>query len=95
MYFQQVLFKHQGQTLAAHNVCHTTSKLLYIWDPLSKKKFLIDTGAEVSILPATNSQKTLPPLMNLHAANATEIAVYKRQTIKLSLNLQRTFDWTT
>ena len=92
--FQQVLFKQPERTLEAHNVCHTTSKLLYIWDPLTKKNFLIDTGAEVSILPATNSQKNLPPLMNLHAANATEIAVYKRQTVKLSLNLQRTFDWT-
>ena len=32
--------------------------------------------------------------MNLYAANTTVIAVYKRQTIRLSLNLQRTFDWT-
>ena len=48
----------------------------------------------MSILPATNSQKTLPPFMNLHAANNSLIAVYKRQSIKLSLNLQRTYDWT-
>lgn len=61
---------------------------------MSKKRFLIDTGAEVSILPATNSQRSLPPLMNLHAANATQIAVFKRQTVKLSLGFQRTFDWT-
>ena len=77
-----------------HNVCRTPSKLLYIRDPLVKKRFLIDTGASVSILPATNSQRTLPPIMNLYAANTTVIAVYKRQTIRLSLNLQRTFDWT-
>ena len=61
---------------------------------MSKRKYLIDTGAEVSILPATDSQKTLPPIMNLHAANATQIAVYKRQTTKLSLNLNQIFNWT-
>ena len=61
---------------------------------MSKRKYLIDTGAEVSILPATDSQKTLPPIMNLHAANATQIAVYKRQTTQLSLNLQQIFNWT-
>ena len=68
--------------------------MLYIYDPLSKTKFLVDTGAEISVLPATFSQKSLPPVAHLYAANGTKISVYKRQTIKLELNLRRSFEWT-
>ena len=68
--------------------------MLYIYDPLSKTKFLVDTGAEISVLPATFSQKSLPPVAHLYAANGTKIPVYKRQTIKLELNLRRSFEWT-
>ena len=31
----------------------TNKALFYVWDCQSKRKFLIDTGAEVSVLPAT------------------------------------------
>lgn len=56
--------------------------------------FLIDTGAEVSVLPATQSHKLLPPLTYLYAANGTKIPVFKRQTLQLELNLRRSFEWT-
>ena len=65
-----------------------------MYDPLSRTKFLIDSGADVSILPAPCVHRTLPPLLHLHAANGTEIPVYKRRTLQLHLNLRRTFEWT-
>ena len=78
----------------AHSVRQGDSKLLYIYDPLSKSNYLIDTGAEVSVLPATNSQRMLPALCHLYAANGSKIPVYKKLTQKLSLHLRRSFEWT-
>ena len=40
-------------------------------------KFLINTGAEVSVLPATASQKTLSPVTHLYVANGIKVPVYK------------------
>ena len=78
----------------ALNTCQTTSKLLHVFDRLTGIHFLIDTGAEVSVLPATHSQKSLPPTSHLYAANGTKIPVFKRETLKLELNLRRSFTWT-
>ena len=86
--------KRQWRTLKAHSVRQGTSKLLFIYDPLSKSRYLIDTGAEVSVLPATPSQKSLPAISYLYAANGSKIPVYKRLTRKLDLHLRRSFEWT-
>ena len=68
--------------------------LLHVFDPLTKRKFLVDTGAEVSVLPATVSQKTLPQVTTLYAANNSTIPVFTRQTLQLELGLRRSFQWT-
>lgn len=60
--------------------------LLHI-DPLFKTRFLIDSGAEVSVLPATASPCYLPPALHLYAVNNTKNAVYTRKTMVLELNL--------
>ncbi|KAK3880443.1 hypothetical protein Pcinc_015045 [Petrolisthes cinctipes] len=70
------------------------STLLHIFDRQSHTKFLVDTGADVSVLPATASQRSLPPSLHLYAANGTKIPVYSRQTVHLDLNLRRSFQWT-
>ena len=57
-------------------------------------RFLIDTGAEVSILPASASHRSLPPALHLYAANGTKIPVFKRKTMLVELNLRRSFEWT-
>lgn len=80
--------------LTAHSVRQHTSKLFHIFDPLSRANFLIDTGAEVSVLLATTSQRSLPTIARLYAANGTGIPVFKKQTLQLNLNLRRSFEWT-
>ncbi|KAK3881302.1 hypothetical protein Pcinc_014253 [Petrolisthes cinctipes] len=70
------------------------STLLHIFDRRSHTEFLVDTGADVSVLPATASQRSLPPSLHLYAANGTKIPVYSRQTVHLDLNLRRSFQWT-
>ena len=53
-------------------------RLLYAWDRNSRCRFLVDSGAEVSVLPASNSDKLRkPPSNNLAAAgNRSAIATY-------------------
>lgn len=53
-----------------------------------------DTGAEVSVLPAIPSQRTLPPVTSLYAVDSFNILVYKRLTLKVELFLRRAFEWT-
>lgn len=48
----------------------------------------------MSVLPATASQKALPTVTNLYAANNAVIPVYSRKTLTLELNLRRSFLWT-
>lgn len=50
-------------------------RLLYVQDA-PFLCFLIDTGAEVSILPASHKDKRLPSSRTLEAANTTPINVY-------------------
>lgn len=77
-----------------HSARHQPSALLHLHDCRSNTKFLIDTGADVSIIPATASQRTLPPLLHLYAANGTKIPVYSRHTMQVDLYLRRCFEWT-
>lgn len=78
----------------AHNIRQITSKLLHVHDRLTGFNFLVDTGAEVSVLPATQTQKLLTPTTHLYAANNSRIPVFQRQTLTLELSLRRSFTWT-
>ena len=80
--------------LTAHNIRQPTSKLLRVHDRLTGHTFLVDTGAEVSVLPATPSQRSMSPTTHLYAANNTKIPVFLRQTLTLELSLRRSYNWT-
>ncbi len=67
--------------------------LFFLCDSVSKRQFLVDTGAEVSILPATGldtrTKSSGPPLI---AANGSTIKTYG--TRKLSLRLgPKSYTW--
>ena len=85
--------KPTNRALVAHNV-RCASTLLYIFDPLSKTSFLIDAGAEVSVLPAMASQHSLPLALHLYAVNSTKIPVFLHKTMMVELSLCRSFEWT-
>lgn len=53
---QETAGKRQGQTLVVTSVTgqNNTSRLLLILDTMSQCRFLVDTGAEVSLLPPTS-----------------------------------------
>ena len=69
--------------------------MLHIKDPLTHHRFLVDTGAEVSVLPATSADRRHPPLpeRSLSAVNGSSIATYGTRSLTVSLGLRRRFRW--
>ena len=64
-------------SVTAVSSCNTTGSLLFVYDSISKRQFLVDTGAEVSVLPATSLEKcTMQPETSLLAANTSSIRTY-------------------
>ena len=58
-------FKHSGRALAATSVSGpVNSRLFYITDQDTGTRFLVDTGAEVSIIPPP------PRIANAHRINS-------------------------
>lgn len=67
---------------------------LFMADKSSGLRFLIDTGAEVSVVPKTFTQKNLSPgKLKLFAANGSGISTFGEKLINVDLNLRRAFPW--
>lgn len=71
-----------------------TTNRLFIYDPKLQKRFLIDTGADISVLPLSNQKlKSNPENYKLFAANGTPINTYGDSILSPTLGLRRTFSW--
>ena len=87
--------KRPGQPLAAtdasgHNICH----LLHVIDHISKHNFLVDTGAQISIiLPTRSDRRHKRESFTLSAVNGSTIATYGQHSLTLNLGLCPTFCW--
>lgn len=72
----------------------SNSRLFYITDKLTGHRFLIDTGAEVSVIPPSQSDRLHKQDLVLQAANNTSITTYGRRSLTLlNLGLGREFQW--
>ena len=87
--------KRAGQSLiAACDSGQIPSRLFRINDRNSKLRFLIDTGAEVSLLPPSISERQRPHKgFTLQAANNTPIATYGKRSLTLDFGLKRSLPW--
>ncbi|XP_064479152.1 uncharacterized protein LOC135392366 [Ornithodoros turicata] len=56
-------------------------------------KMLVDTGAVVSVLPATVAHSRQAPIWFLTAVNNTGIPVFGQKSLTLHLGLRRQFTW--
>ena len=66
---------------------------MFVKDPITGFRFLIDTGADVSILPVAPHCSKSVPVTHLFAANGSSIPVYSQQSCTVSLGLRREFKW--
>ena len=73
---------------------NTSSRLLYLTDRHSEHRFLIDTGAEVSVFPASRQDKrSHKEGIHLKAANNSIIRTYGTRHFTLDLGLHRQLKW--
>ncbi|KAK5639259.1 hypothetical protein RI129_011751 [Pyrocoelia pectoralis] len=70
-----------------------SSSRLFIHDKETGMKFLIDSGADVSVMPPNKYKKKTVHQRTLFAANGTPINTYGEQLLSLDLGLRRTFRW--
>ena len=56
-------------------------------------KFLVDTGAAISVIPHTHEPSAKPTQFKLQAANGSTISTYGSKTVSLNLGMRRNFTW--
>lgn len=66
---------------------------LVIYDKSCNLSFLIDTGADISLLPKRILVKPLSTDLKLFAANGTCINIYGSKIFTLALGLRCSFKW--
>jgi transposase InsO family protein len=68
---------------------------LFVFDPLSKHSYLIDTGSDVSVIPRTLVPRSKHATSyKLTAVNNSSISTFGFATLDVSLGLSRQFQWT-
>lgn len=85
--------KREHRSSVATLAAGITSNLLFVTDAKSNRKFLVDSGAEVSVLPATHADiLTGTGGPSLVAANGNPIRTFGIKTLQLNLSGRR-FSW--
>lgn len=77
------------EVVAAAYRAQPTSKRLFIYDPVTKCNHLIDTGAEVSVMPPTRRDIPVDNNCQLFAANGSAIRTFGKSDVVLLLGLWR------
>lgn len=81
--------------MAVNDRHHSSNNRLLVVDTNSNIRFLIDSGADVSVIPPTLAQRRLPNNnVFLYTANKSRIKTFGEQTLVLNLGLRRPFRWT-
>ncbi len=80
--------KRQGQPLVAASAAGPLSRLLYVWNRTVRCKFLVDSGAAISVLPAGPHHRRQQPTAatpDLVAANNSVIPTYGMANLTIDL----------
>ena len=56
-----------------------------IFDPISQRTYVIDTGSCRSLIAANDMERSSPPQARLKAVNGTDILVYGERPVELQL----------
>lgn len=89
-------FKLQQQSLAATNDCPSQPecRLFFQQDRTTGLRWLVDTGAERSVIPPSATEKKLNhDFPKLYAANGTTIQTFGERSLTLNLGFRRPFSW--
>ena len=93
---QAEIGKRQGRRLMATQSIGPSpkSRLFHVKDRVSGNFYLIDTGAEVSVIPPTvTDREGGPKNLNLRAANGSIIHTYGERMLRINLTVHSLFEW--
>nr|VZH96772.1 unnamed protein product [Spirometra erinaceieuropaei] len=66
----------------------------YVCDTATRRVFLVDTGAHISVVPPTAADRRFPsPGLHLQAANCSPIPTFGSLSLTLNIGLRRSFTW--
>ena len=89
-------YSRNEQVLVVGNAAgnRSQSRLFYVTDTNSGLRFLVDTGAEVSLLPASISDRNRNQTgLPLQAANNSTISTFGTRSLTLDFSLRRSLPW--
>lgn len=89
-----LVVKLSGRSLAATSVAGQSpqGRLFYVRDRCSSLRFLVDTGAQVSIIPPSRSDCAVKQgEFRLQAINGSDIPTYGVRSLTIDIGLRRTF----
>ena len=70
------------------------SRLFFVRERLSHRRFLVDTGAEISVIPPVQSDRQHRQCgVHLQAANGVTITTFGQRSLTLNLGLRRPYRW--
>ena len=85
--------KRAGRPSVASTAAGTSDSPLFVWDKISGRRFLIDTGAQISVLPATRfDTRSNAGGPALAAANGSSIRTFGTRTVPIHIGAQH-FKW--
>ena len=85
--------KQAGRPPVVASVASQNSGLFFLCDTVTKWQFFVDTGAEVSVQPATGlDRRTRQTGLPLQAANGSSIGMYGMRTFSLHF-ASNTYQW--
>ncbi|BHF65361.1 hypothetical protein SprV_0200837100 [Sparganum proliferum] len=71
-----------------------SGRTFYVCDKVTRRRFLVDTGAQISVVPPTPvDHRCLSPGLHLEAANCSPISTFGSRSLTLNIGLRRSFSW--
>ncbi|BHF83337.1 hypothetical protein SprV_0802647900 [Sparganum proliferum] len=69
-------------------------RTFYVCDTATRRRFLVDTGAQISVVPPTAADRRFPsPGLHLQAANCSPIPTFGSLSLTLNIGLRRSLIW--
>ncbi|BHF66831.1 hypothetical protein SprV_0200985400 [Sparganum proliferum] len=70
----------------------SSGRTFYVCDNVTRRRFLVDTGAQISVVPPTPVDRHCPsPGLHLQAANCSPISTFGSRSLTLNIGLRRSF----
>jgi len=76
---------------SVQSIPDTSTRRLFVSERFSKTRFLVDTGADVSIVPVLSQNRRNKSKFTLSAANGTPTATFGQKFLQLDFGLRRNF----